>query len=291
ELAEERPLVCLVDDAQWLDDSSASALLFAARRIEAEGIAMVFAVREGEDRRFEAPGLPSLRIGGLDAEAARALLESLGDGIATSVCDQLIEETGGNALALLELPATRTPEQLSGREALAKPLPIGTGLEAAYLSRLRRLPEPTQALLLFAAAEDSGELAAILRAAASREITRDALEPAERDGLVNVVDGHLLFRHPLVRSAVYPGTTFAERQRTHTAVADALADTGGDRRAWHLAAAAEGPDEDIARELEASAERAALRGGHAAAATALEKAAGLSVEDMCRTSRFLAAAD
>jgi len=292
ELAERQPIICLVDDAQWLDDPSGSALLFASRRIEAEGIVIVFTVREGEERPFEAPGLPSLMIGGLDESAARELLdERVGNGLAPAVREQLVAETAGNALALLELPTTLTPDQLSGRQPLAQPLPIGTGLEAAYLSRVRRLPEGTQALLLFAAAEDSGELAAILRGAASREIERDALEPAERDGLVSVVDGRLQFRHPLVRSAIYQGATFAERQRTHTALAETLDETGSDRRAWHLAAAAVGPDEDIARELEASAERASLRGGHATAASALEKAAGLSVDDARRTSRLLAAAD
>jgi DNA-binding CsgD family transcriptional regulator len=292
ELAEEQPVLCLVDDAQWLDEPSASALLFAARRIEAEGIVVVFGVREGEERSFDAPGLPSLTVTGLDESAARALLDQeIGNGLAPAVREQLVAETAGNALALIELPGTLTAEQLSGREPLAQPLPLGAGLEAAYLSRVRRLPEETQALLLFAAAEDSGELAAILRGAASRDIKRDALEPAERDGLVTVVDGRLQFRHPLVRSAIYQGATFAERQRTHVALADALDDTGSDRRAWHRAAAAEGPDEEIAHELEGSAERATSRGGHAAAATAFEKAAGLSADDRSRTVRLLAAAD
>jgi DNA-binding CsgD family transcriptional regulator len=292
ELAEERPVLCLIDDAQWLDEPSASAFLFVARRIEAEGIAIVFAVREGEERRFDAPGLPSLTVTGLDESAAGALLDQqVGNGLAPAVRERLVAETGGNALALLEVPTTLTSEQLSGREPLAQPLPLGAGLEAAYLSRVRRLPEETQALLLLAAAEDSGELAAILRAAASRDITRDALEPGERDGLVTVVDGRLQFRHPLVRSAIYQGATFAERQRTHVALAEALDDANGDRRAWHRAAAAEGPDDEIARELEASAERATSRGGHAAAATALEKAAGLSADERSRTMRLLRAAD
>jgi DNA-binding CsgD family transcriptional regulator len=292
ELAEEQPVLCVVDDAQWLDDPSASALLFVARRIEAEGIVFVFAVREGEERRFDAPGLPSVAVAGLDETAARALLEGrVGDGLAPAVREQLVAETAGNALALLELPATLSSDQLSGREPLTQPVPIGTGLEAAYLSRVHRLPDATQTLLLFAAAEDSGELAVILRGAASRDITGDALEPAERDGLVTVMDGRLHFRHPLVRSAIYQGATFAERQRTHVALADALDEADVDRRAWHRAAAAEGPDEEIARDLEASAERASVRGGHAAAATALERAAGLSADDRNRTLRLLGAAD
>jgi DNA-binding CsgD family transcriptional regulator len=292
ELAEDQPVLCLIDDAQWLDEPSASGLLFAARRFEAERIVVVFAVRDGEERPFEAPGLPALRVTGLDDSAAHALLEqNAGDGIAPAVRERLVAETAGNALALLELPASLSPDQLSGREPLAQPLPIGSGLEAAYLSRVRRLPEPTQALLLFAAAEDSGELAAVLRGAASRGIGGDALEPAEREGLIAVADGRLEFRHPLVRSAIYQGATFAERQRTHVALAEALDDANGDRRAWHRAAAAEGPDEEIARDLEESAERMALRGGHAAAATALARAAELSADDRNRTMRLVAAAD
>ena len=292
ELAEEAPVLCLIDDAQWLDEPSASALLFAARRIEAEGIVMVFAVREGEERTFEAPGLPSLSIQGLDDAAAAALLEErVGSGLAASVRERLVAETSGNALALLELPATLSSDQLAGRAPLAEPLPIGRGLEAAYLSRLQRLPEATQSLLLFAAAEDSGRLATIFRAADASAVGRDALEPAERDGLVNITDGRLAFRHPLVRSAIYQGATFSERQQVHIALAEAQDDSNGDRRAWHRAAAAEGPDEEIARDLEISAGRATERGGHTTAATALEKAAALSADDKQRTLRLLAAAD
>jgi DNA-binding CsgD family transcriptional regulator len=292
DLAESSPVLCLVDDAQWLDEPSASALLFVARRIEAEGIVMLFGVREGEERTFDAPGLPSLRVEGLAEDAARELLEArLGDGVAPAVRERLIAESAGNPLALVELPSALDAEQLGGQAPLTEPLPIGAGLEAAYLSRVRRLPGATQSLLLFAAAEDSGELAGILRAAASSEIERDALEPAERDGLVSVSDGRLVFRHPLVRSAIYQGATFVERQRAHRALADALDGANADRRAWHRAAAAEGPDEEIARDLEASAERAGLRGGHAAAASALERSAALTADERTRTLRLLAASD
>jgi len=162
DLAEERPVLCLVDDAQWLDEASASALLFAARRIEAERIAMIFAAREGDAHQFDAPGLPSLVVKGLEDDAARALLEEhVGARLAASVRDRLVEQTGGNALALLELPTTLTDGQLTGREPLAEPLPIGAGLQVTYLARLRRLPDATQSLLLVAAAEDSGELVTI----------------------------------------------------------------------------------------------------------------------------------
>ena len=292
DLSEETPVLCLLDDAQWLDEPSASALLFAARRLEAERIALVFAVREGEGRGFDAPGLPSIRIEGLERAAARALLDELvGTRVAAAVRERLLEETAGNALALVELPETLTEDQLGGREPLTAPLQIGAGLEAAYLSRVRRLPGPTQSLLLFAAAEDSGELTAILRAAASANLNSKALEPAEREGLVSVTDGRLVFRHPLVRSAIYQGATFSQRQAVHGALAEAQDESNRDRRAWHRAAAAEGPDEEIARDLEASADRASVRGGHAAAASALEKAAALSGNDRGRTLRLLAAAD
>jgi DNA-binding CsgD family transcriptional regulator len=292
DLAEEASVLCLVDDAQWLDEPSASALLFTARRIEAEGIVMLFTVREGEERGFDAEGLPSLVVTGLDEHAARELLDQrVGNGLAPTVREQLVAETAGNALALVELPSALTQEQLRGDEPLAQPLPVAAGLEVAYLTRLRRLPQETQSLLLFAAAEDSGELAAILRAAATQKLDGRALEPAERDRLVNVTDGRLVFRHPLVRSAIYQGATFAQRQQVHTALAEAQDNSNGDRRAWHRAASAEGPDEEIARDLEASADRATQRGGHAAAAAALQKAAALSQDDRHRTLRLLAAAD
>jgi DNA-binding CsgD family transcriptional regulator len=292
DLAEETPTLCLVDDAQWLDEASASALLFVARRLEAERIAMLFAVREGEQRTFDAPGLPSLTVSGLDADAAAALLaDRVGSALAPAVRDRLVEESAGNALALLDLPASLNDEQLAGREPLAEPLPMGAGLQLAYLSRVHRLPEETQSLLLFAAAEGSGELVTILRAAATAGLGTDALRPAEEEGLVAVVDGRLDFRHPLVRSAVYQGATFSERQTVHTAFAETLDRSNLDRRAWHRAATAAGVDDEIADELEAVADRASQRGGHAAAAAAFEKAAGLSPDDTNRTRRLLAAAD
>src|SRR5262249_27920384 len=204
ELSEERPLLCLVDDAQWLDAPSATALLFAARRIEAEGLVIVFAVREGEERPFDAPGVPSIKIEALGEADARALLEThAGKGVAAAVRERLLADAAGNPLALLELPAGLTGEQLRGDEPLSNPLPIGSGLEGAYVARVRRLPDETQALLVVAAAEDSGELGTILRAATAHGIEREALEPAEREGLVIVVDSRLEFRHPLVRSAIY----------------------------------------------------------------------------------------
>jgi DNA-binding CsgD family transcriptional regulator len=291
ELAEEAPVLCLVDDAQWVDNPSANILLFTARRIEAEGIVFVFGAREGDDRRFEAPGLPSLPVEGLDAAASVELLDRSASALSPAVRDRLVEQVGGNPLALLELPSTLSEEQLSGREPLAEPLPIGSELQASYLARVRRLPEGTQSLLLVAAAEDSGSVATILRAAGSLGVARDELAPAERDGLVAVADGQLTFRHPLVRSAIYRGCTFHERQAAHTALADAQDGANSDRRAWHRAAAAEGPDEEIAGELEAAARRSRERGGYTAAASALERAASLTPDERRRTARLIAAAD
>jgi DNA-binding CsgD family transcriptional regulator len=292
DLAEASPVLCLIDDAQWLDDPSASALQFTARRIEAERIVMVFAVREGDENRFDAPGLLSLAVPALDEVAARELLEQqVETPLADSVREQLVEHANGNPLALVELAGSLTPEQLSGRQALADPLTLGAGLQNAYAAHLDRLPPETRLLLVVAAAEDSGDVASILRAGHALQLETAALEPAERDGLVSVVDGHLAFRHPLVRSAVYQGATFAQRRDAHTALAAVLQAGNEDRRAWHRAAAAEGPDEAIAGDLEASAERAALRGGYTAAASALEKAATLTPDVKRRTLRFLAAAD
>jgi DNA-binding CsgD family transcriptional regulator len=291
DLAEDAPVLCLIDDAQWVDGPSANTLLFTARRIEAEGIVIVFAAREGDDRRFEAPGLSSLPVQGLDDSASAELLDEIATELAPAVRDRLVEQSEGNPLALIELPSTLTEGQLAGREPLAEPLPIGAGLQATYLSRVRRLPQDAQSLLLIAAAEDSGSLATILRAAGSTGVSRDGLTPAEREGLVSVSDGQLAFRHPLVRSAVYRGATFNERQAAHTALADAQDESNRDRRAWHRAAAAEGPDEEIARELEAAAHRSRERGGYTAAASAFERAAGLTPDDGTRTSRLLAAAD
>jgi DNA-binding CsgD family transcriptional regulator len=293
-VAEDTPILCLIDDAQWVDEPSASVLLFTARRLEAEGIVMLFAVRDESGREFDATGLQSLTISGLDPAAARELLERDRADLAPLVRERLVEQTAGNPLALIELPATLSEDQVAGRSPLSDPLPLGAGLELAYLVRIQRLPQETQILLRVAAAEDSGELATILRAADSMGIDRRALAPAERDGLVRVVGNQLTFRHPLVRSAIYQSAPFAERQSIHRALADMHAAHGNenqDRRAWHLAAAAEGPDDEIAHRLAASADRAARRGGYTAAASALEKAARLSETDTGRTERLIAAAE
>jgi DNA-binding CsgD family transcriptional regulator len=292
EVAEEQPLVCLVDDAQWLDQPSADALMFVARRIEAEGVALLFAVGD-DDHPFTSVGLPELRLTGLDPEAASALLsERAPSALAPSVLDHLVAATRGNPLALVELPASLDAEQLAGRAPLPDPLPVSAGVERAFLERVRRLPAPTQTMLLVAAGEESGEPAVIFRAAGALGAGAPAFEAAESAGLVLIAEGRVRFRHPLVRSAVYRGATFGQRQAVHRALAAALGgEEHSDRRAWHLAAAAVEPDAEVADELERSARRARRRSGYAAAARALERSAELTAAEELRSRRLADAAD
>jgi DNA-binding CsgD family transcriptional regulator/tetratricopeptide (TPR) repeat protein len=292
EVAEERPLLCLVDNAQWLDRASADALRFVARRLQVERIVLLLAARDDDLRQFEAPDLPSLRLEGLDREAAGRLLQSRVGTLAAAVRERLIAETKGNPLALLELPATLSSEQLSGSVPLPERLPLSARLQRAFLQQVRALPAATQTLLLVAAAEDAGELAAVLEAGRKLDVEPVALEPAERAGLVQVLGQELRFRHPLVRSGIYQGATFTTRQAAHRALVEVLADERhADRRAWHLAAATLGPDEQVAEALEASGGRARRRGGPAAAAAALERAAALTPEAAPRARRLVAAAE
>ncbi|MER6000576.1 AAA family ATPase [Nonomuraea angiospora] len=322
EVAEERPLLCLVDDAHWLDGASADALAFVARRLEAEGVALLFAVRDddmedthprsgrdpvgGVDPAVGGPGgsiwtvvgggrfagLPELRLRGLDPEAARALLaERAGVTLAPAVADLLVSSTAGNPLALLEVPGSLSAEQLAGVRPLPERLPVGAAVEQVFLVRVRERSAPAQTLLLVAAAEESGNVELVLRAAQALGVAPDALDEAETAGLVRVEGGAIVFRHPLVRSAIYRGATFLQRRAVEQALAAALADEDVDRRAWHLAAAAIGPDEAVARELEQSAERAARRGGHAAATSALRRSAALTASAEDRARRLTLAAE
>jgi DNA-binding CsgD family transcriptional regulator len=285
EVAEEQPLVCLVDDAQWLDGASADALTFAARRLEAEGIVLLFAARDDDVRSFAAPGLPALRLLGLDDESAQALLPTA---TAPQIRDRLIATAGGNPLGLLELPASLSAAQLAGTEPLPDPLP---GAVEVFGERVRRQPADTRTMLLVAAAEETGDLGVVLRAARALGVDAGALDHAEAGGLVRVEDAVVTFRHPLVRSAVYDGATWGRRQAVRRALAAVLdGDADGDRRAWHLAAAATGPDEEVAAGLERSARRARDRGGHAAAASAGERAADLTPDENSRARRLVAAA-
>jgi predicted ATPase len=277
EAATKHLLLCLVDQARWLDPASADALVFVARRLEYEPIVMLFAAREGEPRQFQAPGLPELRLGGLDAAAAAELLAASAGPLAPRVRDRLLAETGGNPLALLELPRSLSSQQLAGREPLPARIRLTPRLERVFLERVRRLPRATQTLLLVAAAEDTGELATILAAGAVLGIDQGALVAAEDAGLVQVVGSQVVFRHPLVRSAIYQDAKLVARRAAHGALIEVLQHREqADRRAWHLAAATLQPDEEVAAALEASARRAHRRGGPAAAAAALERAATLS---------------
>jgi DNA-binding CsgD family transcriptional regulator/tetratricopeptide (TPR) repeat protein len=303
EVAEKRPLLCLIDDAQWLDGASADALTFAARRLDAEGVVLLFAARDGDgdnagedpgDGRtaaaFASPGLPGLRLGGLDPAASDALLAE-GVPVAHEVRDVLVANAAGNPLALRELPGSLSADQLAGRVPLPDRLPAGRGVEQVYQTRVRRQPAATQTLLLVAAADESGDVAVVLRAAAELGVPAEALDSAETAGLVEVEADTITFRHPLVRSAVYRGATFLQRRAAHQALAAVLDGPDQvDRRAWQLAAAAIGPDETVAGELERSAERAAYRGGHAAAAAAYERAATLSPDVEARTRRLVSGA-
>jgi ATP/maltotriose-dependent transcriptional regulator MalT len=286
ESADEQPLLCVVDDAQWLDGASADALAFAARRLEAEGVVLLFAARDGEAPALD--GLPELRLGGLEGEAAGALIAA---DLSPTLRDRLVESTRGNPLALIELSAALTPDQLAERELLPAPLPIGPALENAFLERVRGLPQRSQTLLLLAAADDTGDLGTVLRAARGLGVDDEALDPAEGAGLLRVGAGGLEFRHPLVRSAVYQGAPFNERRTAHRALARALLqEQDADRRAWHRAAAVTAPNDEVADELARTSERARRRSGYAAAAAALERAAELTSDEEERAGRLVAAA-
>ncbi|WP_262403707.1 AAA family ATPase [Actinomadura sp. CNU-125] len=281
--------LCLIDDAQWLDRASLDALLFAARRLRAEGVVMLFAVREGEGA-FPAAGLPEVRLAGLSPEAAAALLDR--SPLAPVLRYRLLAEAGGNPLALLELPVALAAE---GDAASApRALPLTDRLRLAFHGQVSRLPEACQSVLLTAAAEESGEVAVILRAAAALGATVEDLAPAERAGLLlrGDADGTIRFRHPLVRAAVYQRAPLGQRLAVHRALAAALdAPEHADRRAWHLAAAATGPDDEVAAALERTAVRARERSGHKAAAAAYEQAARLSAGPADRARREALAAE
>src|SRR5216683_2275125 len=291
EVAAERPLLCLVDDAQWLDRASAQALAFVARRLDAESVALLFGTR---DRAGDGglTGLPGLTVEGLSEAEARALLASVLPGrLDDRVRDRIVAESGGNPLALLELPRGVTAAELAGGFGLPGAGPLADRIEQSFLRRIAPLPDMTRLFLLLAATEPVGDPALLWRAAGNLGISaEDAAAPAEADGLLTV-GAQVIFRHPLVRSAVYHAASIAERRRAHRALAEATDPrTDPDRRAWHRAQATSAPDADVAAELERSANRAQARGGLAAAAAFLERAAALTLEPAQRAERALAAA-
>ena len=285
--AGDRPLLCLVDDAGWLDYESAVALAFAARRLEAEAVVVIVAARSLAGTPFE--GFPGRQIEGLSRPQAETLLAAHHPRVDPLIRERLIERADGNPLALLEFA-----NQLQDSAKLAPPFPVGlapTAVESLYLEQVRRLPDDTQLLLLVAAAEDSQALGLIIRAGSRLGLEPRALEPAEQAGIVSVAGDQIMFGHPLARSATYTGAAFAQRQRVHTALADACGQDEPDRRAWHHAAAALAPNEEVAWELECTARRAQLRSGQAAASAALERAAQLSGDAAARAVRLVAAAE
>jgi DNA-binding CsgD family transcriptional regulator len=288
--AEERPLLCLIDDAQWLDQSSSQVLAFVARRLEAESIVLVFAARE-PDELDALVGLPELRLEGLTDADARELLASLVSGrLDDRVGERIIAETNGNPLALLELPHGSSPLDLAGGFAPPPALPLPGRIEESFRQRVERLPAESRRLLLVGAAEPIGDPALLWRAAESLNLGAEAAAPAEAAGLLSL-DVRVTFRHPLLRSAIYRAASPEERRSAHRALAAATdPKIDPDRRAWHRAQAAVAPDEEVAVELERSAHRARARGGLSAAAAFLERSAALTPDGSLRARRELTAA-
>ncbi len=288
DVAGEQPLICLVDDQQWLDRASAQALAFVARRLEAESVGLVFAARVPGD---DLAGLPELVVEGLREADARALLDSVLTGpLDERVRDQIVAETRGNPLALLELVRGLTPAELAGGFGLPGAAPLAGRVEESFRRRVDALPAQTRRLLQLAAADPVGDPVLVWRAAGRLGIGAEAASPAAGAGLVEF-GAWVRFRHPLVRSAAYRSASLQDRQDVHRALAEATdPQADPDRRAWHRAQAAPGPDEAVAAELERSADRAQARGGLSAAAAFLERAALLTPDPARRAQRLLAAA-
>jgi hypothetical protein len=286
-----QPVLCLVDDAQWLDQVSVEVLGFVARRLYADRVGVLFSVREGEGQAAALAGLPELLLGGLPEEVAGELLATAaGARVDGRVSAQIVSGVAGNPLALVELAGELTTGELSGAVPLSWPLRFGGRLEELYLARVRALPDETQTLLLVAAADSTGDPALVAGAARQLGVDIEAGESAGTGRLVSW-QPRVRFRHPLIRSAAYYAARAGARRRAHAALAAVTdPDADPDRRAWHRAEAAPGPDEQVAADLERSAGRAQARGGLAAAAAFLERAALLTPDPARHTERSLAAA-
>jgi hypothetical protein len=283
EAAEEQPVLCVVDDLHWLDRASADALLFVARRLDAEPVALLLALRDPGPQPPGLSRLPTLELGGLGRDDARTLLDRAAP-LPAADRDRVLDTAAGIPLALLELPRGPLGAGPAADGAM------GT-VERAFGDRVTALPDATRRAVLLAAADDDPRAATALLALDGAALTVADLGAAEADGLLWLDGDGLAFRHPLVRSAAYASATFAERRDAHAALAAALTGpAAADRRAWHRAAALTAPDDDVAAELESSAERALARGGQAAAAAALERAARLTSADGVRARRLVAAA-
>ena len=286
--ADEQPVLCLVDDAHWLDAASADAIVFAARRFGADAVAVLFAARDGEPRVFEPPGIEKIVLHGLEREKAVELLR--GSGLPEQVVTELHRASEGNPLALLELPGALSERQRAGLEALPEPLPTTTTIQEAYARRIGALPEAAQRALVVAAAEPSRQIRLIERACVELHIDPSALAAAEDAGLLAVVGAQAVFHHPLVSAAAYHSARPTDRRLIHSALANALETEDPSRRAWHLAEAAAGPDEAAATALEDAARAAYARSGYRSAAAMLERAAGLTPANAQRTERLYLAA-
>ncbi|HET6510460.1 MAG TPA: AAA family ATPase [Baekduia sp.] len=289
--AEEKPYLVVADDVHWLDDASREALIFVARRLGAEGVVLLCAARVGGDgvavlEAFE--GVADQAIGGLDDEAAAQLLKrEARHRVAEEVAHDLVVTAAGNPLALTEMPRTLSADQLAGREPLAGPVPAGEQIENAFARQVADLPDATRDALLVASAMQTGRHDLFLQALERRGLPADALDAAMSAGLVTL-DGRIEFFHPLLRSAIYHAADPVKRRSVHATLAD-LSTTPA-RRAWHLAAAADAPDEEVAAALESAASEARARGGVVGSARAFERAANLSTDDEARARRLLEAA-
>jgi DNA-binding CsgD family transcriptional regulator len=290
--AEDAPILGVVDDAHWLDDASAAALHFIARRIAVEPIALLWGARDNDPRRLDTTDLPVLRLAGLDLAAVSAVLaEATGTDVAPEVSALLLANTGGNPLAVRELPSVLTAGQLAGTAPLPPRLPVTERVEQVFLDRARRLSESAQTLLLVAAADDSARLATVLAAAEALGASPTTLRELEESGLVAVTDDRVTLRHPLVRSAMYAAAPSAERRQVHAALASVLTRTeDADRRAWHRSSSVVEPDESVVADLVDAARRAERRGGHEAASAAWERAAELESTSAERARYLYAAA-
>ena len=291
EIAAEQPLIWLVDDAHWVDRESLGVFGFVGRRLQADSTGLLFCARETSPGLAALDGLPTLRLSGLEPGAARTLLAAtVSEPLNARVAARIIDETGGNPLALRELAMHLTPDQLAGRSPLPPRLPVGRLLQGHFLGQARMLPPATGTWLLLASAAPGDDPAALWRAAALLGLEPDVADPAVAQDIVSV-DPRVAFRHPLIRSAVYDGARPGDRRRVHEALASIAGQDGNpDEAAWHRAAATVVPDEDVAAALERSAARAERRGGYVAQATFLARAAELTPDPRDRAVRLLTAA-